>query len=187
MSIELTMNVQSLRSIMGDTFDYDAFSQGRKDCYKFAMKSSYDEFAAKLEEAKKYIENESYHRAAPGPSYWLGCLCQFGDSAVWPEKEVQGEKEPFVRWSYWPKVGPVESGYMSRSKMQGNLQRLEVEARKLLAETGADHVLYGRKLYNEAGELDELRFYLLPMSDEEFEERVVPLKNQRVYALHKMK
>ena len=76
---------------------------------------------------------------------------------------------------------------MPRKKMQENLQRFEVEARKLLAETGADHVLYGRKLYNENGELDELRFYLLPMSDEEFEERGVPLKNQQVYAIHKMK
>ncbi len=93
----------------------------------------------------------------------------------------------WVRWSYWSKVGPVEARRMPRKKMQENLQRFEVEARKLLAETGADHVLYGRKLYNENGELDELRFYLLPMSDEEFEERVVPLKNQQVYAIHKMK
>ena len=93
----------------------------------------------------------------------------------------------WVRWSYWPKVGPVESGRMPRKKMQENLQRFEVEARKLLAETGADHVLYGRKLYDNNGELDELRFYLFPMSDEEFEERVVPLKNQRVSAVHKMK
>ena len=93
----------------------------------------------------------------------------------------------WVRWSYWSKVGPVEASRMPRKKMQENLQRFEVEARKLLAETGADHVLYGRKLYNENGELDELRFYLLPMSDEEFEERVVPLKNQQVYAVHKMK
>ena len=93
----------------------------------------------------------------------------------------------WVRWSYWPKVGPVEAGRMPRKKMQENLQKFEVEARKLLGETGADHVLYGRKLYDDNGELEELRFYLLPMSDEEFEERVVPLKNQQVYAIHKMK
>ena len=72
-------------------------------------------------------------------------------------------------------------------KIQENLQRFEVEARKLLAETGADHVLYGRKLYDEDGELEELRFYLMSMTDEEFEERVAPLKGQQVYAVHKMK
>ena len=93
----------------------------------------------------------------------------------------------FVRWSYWPKVGPVEHGKMPRKKMQENLQRFEVEARKLLAETGADHVLYGRKLYDDDGELDELRFYLFPMTDEEFEKEVVPLNGQQVYAVHKMK
>ena len=93
----------------------------------------------------------------------------------------------FVRWSYWPKVGPVEHGKMPRKKMQENLQRFEVEARKLLAETGADHMLYGRKLYDEGGELEELCFYLMPMSDEEFEKEVVPLNGQQVYAVHKMK
>ena len=92
-----------------------------------------------------------------------------------------------VRWSCWPKVGPVEHGKMPRNKMQENLHRYESEARKLLAETGADHVVYGRKLYTEDGELEELRFYLMPMTDEEFEKEVVPLKSQQVYAVHKMK
>lgn len=93
----------------------------------------------------------------------------------------------WVRWSHWTDQGMVEHGQIPRKKMQEHLQRFEVEARKLLTETGADHVLYGRKLYNDDGELDELRFYLIPMSDEEFEERVVPLKNQQVYTIHKMK
>lgn len=44
-----------------------------------------------------------------------------------------------------------------------------------------------RKLYDENGELDELRFYLMPMTDEEFKERMAPLKNQQVYAVHKMR
>ena len=47
--------------------------------------------------------------------------------------------------------------------------------------------MYGRKLYDEGGELEELRFYLMPMTDEEFEKEVVPLKSQQVYAVHKMK
>lgn len=48
-------------------------------------------------------------------------------------------------------------------------------------------MVYGRKLYTEDGELEEIRFYLMPMTDEEFEDRVAPLKNQQVYAVHKMK
>ncbi len=92
-----------------------------------------------------------------------------------------------VRWSCWPEVGPVEHGEMPRKDMKKTLQKFEVEARKVLTETGADHVVYGRKLYNEGGELEEIRFYLSPMTDAEFEERVVHLKNQQVYAVHKMK
>ena len=86
--------------------------------------------------------------------------------------------EYWVRWSHWTDQGMVE---------HENLQRFAVEAWKLLAETDADHVLYGRKLYGEGGELEELRFYLMPMTDEEFEKEVVPLKGQQVYAVHKMK
>ena len=47
----------------------------------------------------------------------------------------------WVRWSHWTDQGMVEHGQMPRKKMQENLQRFEVEAKKLLAETGADHVL----------------------------------------------
>ena len=35
-------------------------------------------------------------------------------------------------------------------------------------ETGADHVVYGMKIY-EDGHLKEARFYLKPMSEEEFD------------------
>ena len=104
------------------------------------------------------------------------------------ERRCRAMNDPYwVQWSHWTDQGMVEFGQMPRKKMQENLQRFEVEARKLLAETGADHVLYGRKLYDDDGELDELRFYLFPMTDEEFEKEVVPLNGQQVYAVHKMK
>ncbi len=93
----------------------------------------------------------------------------------------------WVRWSQWAEHGVVGRGVMTKREMQSELQRFEVKARKLLTETGADHVLYGRKLYDEDGELMELRFYLLPMTDDGFEKEVVPLKNQQVYAVHTMK
>ena len=50
-------------------------------------------------------------------------------------------------------------------------------------ETGADHVVYGMKIY-EDGHLKEARFYLQPMSEEEFD-RVASLSGVIVYALHK--
>lgn len=90
-----------------------------------------------------------------------------------------------VSWAYWPQGGPVVHGKMPRKDMQKTLQKFEGEAQKVLAETGADHVVYGRKFYNEDGELEEIRFYLFPMTDTEFEKRVIPMKNQQVYAIHK--
>ena len=67
--------------------------------------------------------------------------------------------------------------------IQLNLQKFEQEAKKLLDETGADHVVYGMKIY-EDGHLKEARFYLQPMSEEEFD-RVASLSGVIVYALHK--
>lgn len=93
----------------------------------------------------------------------------------------------WVRWSQWTQQGMVGTGMMKVQEMQERLQQFEVKAREMLVNTDADHVLYGRKLYNGDGKLKELRFYMLPMSDEEFEERVAPLKNQQVYAVHKLK
>ena len=67
--------------------------------------------------------------------------------------------------------------------IQLNLQKFEQEAKTLLDETGADHGVYGMKIY-EDGHLKEVRFYLQPMDEEEFD-RVARLKGVIVYALHK--
>lgn len=92
-----------------------------------------------------------------------------------------------LRWSRWTDQGMVEFGKMSLEKIQENLERFDAEAWKMLYETGADHVLYARKLYDENWELEEVRFYMIPMSDKEFEERTASKNNQRVFAVHKMK
>lgn len=92
-----------------------------------------------------------------------------------------------VKWSCWTNAGMADFGKMTLEKMQENLQRFEAEAWKILHETGADHVLYARKLYDENWELEEVRFYMIPMSDKEFEERVASQNNQRVYAVHNLK
>lgn len=74
--------------------------------------------------------------------------------------------------------------FMNTCKMQGLNPLAQGEV--YLIKYSKD-VLYGRKLYDEGGDLEELRFYLMPMTDEEFEKEVVPLNGQQVYAVHKMK
>nr|DAY55434.1 MAG TPA: hypothetical protein [Caudoviricetes sp.] len=89
----------------------------------------------------------------------------------------------WICWSRWGSIGRIEGGQMRWRDIQLNLQKFEREAKKLLDETGADHVVYGMKLY-EDGHLKEVRFYLQPMDEEEFD-RVARLKGVMVYALHK--
>ncbi len=88
-----------------------------------------------------------------------------------------------IDWSQWTEGGMVGMGQMTLQDVQGNLQKFEQEARKVMDETGADHVVYGMKIY-EDGHLKEVRFYLQPMSEEEFD-RVASLSGVIVYALHK--
>ena len=92
----------------------------------------------------------------------------------------------WVRWRHWTENGLVAFGQMPLRDVGRELQKFEAEANKILKETGADHVLYGGKEYDSDGNLDTVRFYLEPMSEQEFEDRVV--KNSAgmtVYAVHK--
>ena len=107
----------------------------------------------------------------------------------------------WIRWSRWDSNGQIEGGQIRWRDIQLNLQKFEQEAKKLLDETGTDHVVYGMKIYEDGhdvapsrglgdvykrqdGHLKEARFYLQPMDEEEFD-RVAYLKGVIVYALHK--
>lgn len=93
----------------------------------------------------------------------------------------------WVKWTHWTKEGCVEFGQMPMENVQKNLQTFETEARKILKETGADHVLYGVKLLGDDYEVEEVKFYLEPMTDEEFEKKVASIPGVQVYAVHAMR
>lgn len=94
----------------------------------------------------------------------------------------------WVRWRHWTSSGLVGFGQMPLKNVEAELQKFEKEACRILKETGADHVLYGVKEYDENGELEEVRFYLEPMSEAEFENDVVKKSaGLVVYALHARK
>ena len=91
----------------------------------------------------------------------------------------------WIRWSQWSEDGMIGFGQMPGESVEKNLQEFEKEAKKLLEKTGADHVLYGVKDYDETGSLEEVRFYLIAMTDEEFEKDVASKSGLTVYALHR--
>lgn len=92
----------------------------------------------------------------------------------------------WVKWSQWTGEGMVNFGQMPVRDIAKYLQAFEVDAKEVLQKTGADHVLYGVKQY-EDGTLTEVRFYMIPMDDEQFEKDVANKRGVVVFALHKRK
>lgn len=66
------------------------------------------------------------------------------------------------------------------------LLEYEKLAKEELIKTGADHVIYGAKEYDENDELQSVRFYMITYNDKDFYELTSHLPNMRIYALHKM-
>lgn len=94
--------------------------------------------------------------------------------------------EKFVKWSQWSDIGLMNFGQMSMKDINKTLREFNVEAIKVLKETGADHILYGIKFYDKSGEhLEEVKFYMLPLSDEEFDRKFNISMNMIVYAVHR--
>lgn len=91
-----------------------------------------------------------------------------------------------VKWSQWNgQFGMIGHGWMKKFDVQLHLWEFEKEARKVLEKTGADHVIYGVKMYDENLEWVEVRFYLEPMDDKRFDETVASMKRVQVYAVHR--
>ena len=95
------------------------------------------------------------------------------------------KKDPYVKWTQWGDIGVISSGEMRHSEVQGYIRNFEQAAKTTLDTTGAAHVVYARKLFDENGKLEEVRFYLHPMTEEEFDRNVATLKHNQVYALHR--
>ena len=93
----------------------------------------------------------------------------------------------WVRWFYWHGGRLVDFGQMPKADVSRALREFETRAAELLQKTNADHVLYGLKLYNERDELNEVRFYQKPMTDEQFEKDVASKTGMVAYALHARK
>ena len=92
----------------------------------------------------------------------------------------------WVRWSQWTGEGMVNFGQMPVRDIAKYLQAFEMDAKEVLEKTGADHVLYGVKQYD-GRTLTEVRFYMIPMNDEQFEKDVASKRGVVVFALHKRK
>ncbi len=92
-----------------------------------------------------------------------------------------------VRFEQWGVNGFAFGGSIPIRNIHKYLAEFEIAAKKLLDESGADHVVYAWKRYDEHGNLGEVRFYEgTAIDDEEFYSRTDKLPGV-VYALHKRK
>lgn len=62
----------ALRRIIGETFDYEAFDQGRHETRIF-LNDHPEQREEELAKVKHRIENCDFANT-PGVSYWIGCL-----------------------------------------------------------------------------------------------------------------
>lgn len=93
----------------------------------------------------------------------------------------------WVQYEQWNADGFVREGVLPVRDIQKYLKEFELAAKKLIDETGADHVVYAWKKYNEHGELCKICFYEgTVLDDEKFYDRTDKLPGI-VYALHKRK
>lgn len=96
-------------------------------------------------------------------------------------------KEGWVQYEQWNASGFVSAGPLLVRDIQKYLRKFEVAANKLMDETGADHVVYARKKYNEHGKLHKICFYEgTALSDEEFYDKTDKIPGI-VYTLHRRK
>lgn len=70
------------------------------------------------------------------------------------------------------------------------MREMEAFAKDKLVETGADHVVYGTKTYDENDVLVRVDAYLQPLQDADFYARTAALQREKnciIYALHRQK
>ena len=91
----------------------------------------------------------------------------------------------WVKWYQYGENGLIDFGQMPLENVADELRKFEKQALETLKETGADHVVYGLKVYGEDGYTDCVKFYMKPMSNDDFYNDVATLKNCIVYAVHK--
>lgn len=95
------------------------------------------------------------------------------------------KNDGWVKWYQYGEEGMINFGQMTLGDVGNELAKFRKLAVGALAASEEDHVVYGLKVYAEDGSLDCVKFYLKPMSDEEFQKDVATLKNCVVYAVHK--
>lgn len=93
-----------------------------------------------------------------------------------------------VSASTWTEYGMVDHDKMPIKDINEKLRDFGKYALQLLNSSPDDikHVLYGIKYYDTCDDLFNIHFYMIPMTDEEFEQKVASMSGVQVYAHHRI-
>lgn len=92
-----------------------------------------------------------------------------------------------IKWTQWtPTEGLIRCGFNEYKTLMDWMRDLGHDAARCLERQEKPHAVYGRIIRNEAGEIDEIRFYAdTYMTDEELDKISKDTSPDYLYAVHK--
>ena len=92
-----------------------------------------------------------------------------------------------MQWIKWKACGNgiEDYGDVDPREVDDMLRRNELRAWNTLKATGADHVLYGMKIYDGNDRLTAVHLYMWEFDDEAFYKLPGRVHNAMIYALHR--
>lgn len=92
-----------------------------------------------------------------------------------------------MKWTQWDgEFGMIRCGFKDQKTLMQWMRELGAEAKKCLAAQDKPHAVYGRKIYDNDGNLEEIRFYCNTyMDDKELEGASRSCPRDVIYAAHK--
>lgn len=76
-----------------------------------------------------------------------------------------------IKWSQWDRdAGLIRCGWMEYRELLRTISELGADAARCLQQQGKRHAVYARKIYQDNGQLDEVRLYCnLYLNDSELD------------------
>ena len=95
--------------------------------------------------------------------------------------------EKNLKWTQWSKsLGMIRCGYTDYEMAMLWLTDLGKEAKECLKKSDKPHAVYGRKMYDDNGNLIEIRYYCdTYMTDEELNKASQDVGHDILYVAHK--
>ena len=91
-----------------------------------------------------------------------------------------------IKWSQWTDCGMIRCGRADYKTLMGWMTELGKDAKECLKSHEKNHAVYGRTIYDQPGQIAEVRFYAdTYMDDDELIDLVMKTPKDYLYVAHK--